>query len=123
MQWPIILQTQNKRSKHLHSKDFILGLTLKDFCLRVSDQMEGNQKLGETSLSMSVSSHFHLLCNLSVTYLDTGSISTADGSALVRLGDTTIVCGVKAEIAEPELDKPEDGYLGMPFTVLWLAMD
>lgn len=43
-----------------------------------------------------------------------GSISTADGSALVRLGDTTIVCGVKAEIAEPELDRPEQGFLGDP---------
>ena len=41
-----------------------------------------------------------------------GSISTADGSALVRLGDTTIVCGVKAEIAEPELDRPGQGFLG-----------
>ncbi|EMD40344.1 hypothetical protein CERSUDRAFT_148276 [Gelatoporia subvermispora B] len=40
-----------------------------------------------------------------------GSISTADGSALVRLGDTTIVCGVKAEIAEPELDSPEAGFI------------
>ncbi|KAH9942593.1 ribosomal protein S5 domain 2-type protein [Amylocystis lapponica] len=43
--------------------------------------------------------------------LNVGSISTADGSALVRLGDTTVVCGVKAEIAEPELDSPEDGFL------------
>ncbi|PCH40749.1 hypothetical protein WOLCODRAFT_99214 [Wolfiporia cocos MD-104 SS10] len=43
--------------------------------------------------------------------LNVGSISTADGSALVRLGDTTVVCGVKAEIAEPELDIPEDGYI------------
>ena len=42
-----------------------------------------------------------------------GSISTADGSALVRLGDTTVVCGVKAEIAEPDLDRPEDGFLGV----------
>ena len=41
-----------------------------------------------------------------------GSISTADGSSLVRLGDTTVVCGVKAEIAEPDLDAPEDGFLG-----------
>jgi len=40
-----------------------------------------------------------------------GSISTADGSALVRLGDTTIVCGVKAEIAEPDLDRPKEGFL------------
>ncbi|OCH94510.1 hypothetical protein OBBRIDRAFT_769588 [Obba rivulosa] len=40
-----------------------------------------------------------------------GSISTADGSALVRLGDTTVVCGVKAEITEPELDSPEEGFI------------
>ncbi|KAI0071833.1 ribosomal protein S5 domain 2-like protein [Panus rudis PR-1116 ss-1] len=43
--------------------------------------------------------------------INVGSISTADGSALVRLGDTTIVCGVKAEIAEPELDSPNEGFL------------
>jgi exosome complex component RRP43 len=49
-------------------------------------------------------------------YLNAGSISTADGSALVRLGDTTIVCGVKAEIAEPEMDKPKDGFLGTSLT-------
>jgi exosome complex component RRP43 len=41
-----------------------------------------------------------------------GSISTADGSAVVRLGETTIVCGVKAEIAEPDLEQPTDGFLG-----------
>lgn len=44
--------------------------------------------------------------------LYTGSVSTANGSALVRLGNTTIVCGVKAEIAEPELDIPDQGFLG-----------
>ncbi|KAF9782995.1 ribosomal protein S5 domain 2-like protein [Thelephora terrestris] len=43
--------------------------------------------------------------------INVGSISTADGSSLVRLGDTTVVCGVKAEIAEPDLDAPEDGFL------------
>lgn len=43
--------------------------------------------------------------------VNVGSISTADGSALVRLGDTTVVCGVKVEIAEPELDRPEEGFL------------
>ena len=41
-----------------------------------------------------------------------GSISTANGSAVVRLGETTIVCGVKAEIAEPDLEQPTDGFLG-----------
>ena len=42
-----------------------------------------------------------------------GSISTANGSALVRMGNTTIVCGVKAEISEPELDRDGDGFLGI----------
>ena len=44
-----------------------------------------------------------------------GSISTANGSALVRMGNTTIVCGVKAEISEPELDHDGDGFLGIYF--------
>ncbi|KAG8758353.1 hypothetical protein FRC14_000195 [Serendipita sp. 396] len=40
-----------------------------------------------------------------------GSISTADGSALVRLGEMTVVCGVKAEISEPDLDLPNSGFI------------
>ncbi|KAE9402577.1 hypothetical protein BT96DRAFT_879461 [Gymnopus androsaceus JB14] len=43
--------------------------------------------------------------------VNVGSISTASGSALVRLGNTTVVCGVKAEICEPELDNPEEGFI------------
>lgn len=43
--------------------------------------------------------------------VNVGSISTAQGSALVRLGSTTIVCGVKAEIAEPDLERPNEGFL------------
>lgn len=43
--------------------------------------------------------------------VNTGSISTTDGSALVRLGNTTVVCGVKAEIAEPDLDAGSKGFL------------
>jgi hypothetical protein len=50
-------------------------------------------------------------------YVHVGSISTADGSALVRLGHTTIVCGVKAEIAEPDLEQPTEGFLGSHFRV------
>ncbi|KZV76138.1 hypothetical protein PENSPDRAFT_570425 [Peniophora sp. CONT] len=43
--------------------------------------------------------------------VNVGSISTADGSSLIRLGDTIIVCGVKAEIAQTELDTPNHGFL------------
>ena len=44
---------------------------------------------------------FILLCFfrrlfICATFPFAGSISTADGSALVKLGNTTVVCGVKA---------------------------
>lgn len=44
--------------------------------------------------------------------INTGSISTAHGSALVRMGDTTMVCGVKAEIGEPDTETPGEGFVG-----------
>ncbi|KAG8689455.1 hypothetical protein FRC11_002513 [Ceratobasidium sp. 423] len=43
--------------------------------------------------------------------VNVGSISTANGSSLVRIGDSTIVCGVKAEIAEPDLEEPNEGFI------------
>ncbi|OWZ69111.1 exosome complex component RRP43 [Cryptococcus neoformans Tu401-1] len=43
--------------------------------------------------------------------INTGSISTAHGSALVRMGDTTMVCGVKAEIGEPDTETPGEGFI------------
>ena len=41
----------------------------------------------------------------------------------MRLGDTTVVCGVKAEIAEPDLDRPEDGFLGVSYYSLLPSLD
>jgi hypothetical protein len=64
------------------------------------------QRLGECWYA------FHLAFDVLTPLRAAGSISTADGSALVRMGDTTIVCGVKAEIAEPDLDLPDQGFLG-----------
>ncbi|EAL23044.1 hypothetical protein CNBA8110 [Cryptococcus deneoformans B-3501A] len=43
--------------------------------------------------------------------INTGSISTAHGSALVRMGDTTMVCGVKAEVGEPDAEAPGEGFV------------
>ncbi|XP_038134735.1 exosome complex component RRP43 [Cyprinodon tularosa] len=45
------------------------------------------------------------------TTLNIGSISTADGSALVKLGNTTIICGIKAELANPTTEAPDKGYI------------
>ncbi|XP_030648547.1 exosome complex component RRP43 [Chanos chanos] len=45
------------------------------------------------------------------TTLNIGSINTADGSALVKIGNTTVICGIKAELAAPTVDAPESGYI------------
>ncbi|KAI7905302.1 exosome component 8-like protein [Cokeromyces recurvatus] len=45
------------------------------------------------------------------TMITSGAISTANASAMVRLGGTTVVCGIKAEVCEPRIDVPKEGYL------------
>ncbi|XP_055598234.1 exosome complex component RRP43-like [Uranotaenia lowii] len=40
-----------------------------------------------------------------------GSIHSADGSAIVKIGNTTVVCGIKAELAPPKALEPEMGFL------------
>ncbi|KAI9345355.1 ribosomal protein S5 domain 2-type protein, partial [Obelidium mucronatum] len=40
-----------------------------------------------------------------------GSITTCNGSALVRMGGTTVICGVKAEVAIPDTNHPTTGFL------------
>ncbi|BFZ64197.1 hypothetical protein YB2330_005336 [Saitoella coloradoensis] len=40
-----------------------------------------------------------------------GSLSNAFGSAVVRMGNTTVVCGIKGEIAEPDVERPREGWL------------
>merc|ERR1711963_655747 len=50
------------------------------------------------------------------TVLDIGGkngscISTAEGSALVRLGNTIVICGIKGELAMPKADTPNEGFI------------
>lgn len=45
------------------------------------------------------------------TYVTAGSIGTANGSSVVRIGKTIVMCGVKAEIAEPTFEEPDSGFL------------
>jgi len=45
------------------------------------------------------------------TVLSIGSIKTANGSALVKLGNTTVVCGIKCELAAPKSEQPKAGFL------------
>jgi len=52
------------------------------------------------------------LTRIRKTTVVVGSVATAAGSALVRCGHTSVLCGIKAEIAEPTIAKPRDGFLG-----------
>ncbi|RIA82903.1 exosc8 protein [Glomus cerebriforme] len=45
------------------------------------------------------------------TTVNLSCISTADGSSMVRIGNTTVVCGIKAEVSEPNVNLPNEGYL------------
>ncbi|OZJ06049.1 hypothetical protein BZG36_01143 [Bifiguratus adelaidae] len=45
------------------------------------------------------------------TALTMGAISTADGSALVRMGGTTVVVGIKAEVGVPPMDRDNVGWI------------
>ena len=43
--------------------------------------------------------------------ISVGSISTADGSSIVKQGETVVVCGIKLELAHPSNDNPKMGYI------------
>lgn len=46
-----------------------------------------------------------------------GAVSTANGSAMVKLGDTVVICGVKGEITVPSAEEPGRGMIGSLFKV------
>ena len=43
--------------------------------------------------------------------IETGYVKNAEGSALVTLGDTKVLVGVKMEVGEPFPDTPDEGIL------------
>lgn len=42
-----------------------------------------------------------------------GSIGSASGSCLIRIGNTTVLCGIKMEVACPDVSEPNHGFIGM----------
>ena len=43
--------------------------------------------------------------------LNVGAVGTADGSSLVKIGKTSVMCGIKAELANPPLASPDQGWV------------
>lgn len=49
------------------------------------------------------------------TSLTFAAVPTADGSAMVKLGNTTMLAGVKIEVMPPHVDAPEEGRIVVDF--------
>jgi exosome complex component RRP43 len=43
--------------------------------------------------------------------IHTHILSTCEGSAVVKLGSTCIMCGIRLEVTQPKWDFPEHGYI------------
>lgn len=43
--------------------------------------------------------------------IETGIIASAEGSARVRIGNSTVIAGIKADVHEPYPDTPNEGFL------------
>ena len=43
--------------------------------------------------------------------ISSGNIKSADGSSIVRQGNTTVVCGIKLELAKPTPENPTQGFI------------
>lgn len=40
-----------------------------------------------------------------------GIVSSAEGSVMVNYGETIVIAAIKSEVAEPDVDEPEKGFL------------
>ena len=47
------------------------------------------------------------------TLINTECISTTDGSSVIKIGSTTVTCGIKLEIAAPRSPNVKEGFVGM----------
>lgn len=43
--------------------------------------------------------------------VNVSSITQADSSAVFKIGNTTVICGIKAELATPKAETPNSGYI------------
>ena len=55
--------------------------------------------------------------------IETNAIPNAEGSALVTMGNTKMLCGIKIDLAEPMRDTPKDGNLTTSAELLPMAAD
>jgi exosome complex component RRP42 len=67
---------------------------------QIADLIAGGKRLDERGLT-----------DYREIKVDTGFIAKAEGSALVHIGRTEVLSGIKIELGEPFADRPNDGVL------------
>ncbi|KAL0074396.1 exosome component 8-like protein [Phycomyces blakesleeanus] len=82
--------------------------TTKNF--EIFSRIQPNEYIGRF-LDQNIRPDGRLLDQFRPTFVTAGTVATANASAMVRLGGTTVVCGIKAEVCEPKVDTPDQGYL------------
>ncbi|KAF8776599.1 hypothetical protein HU200_003320 [Digitaria exilis] len=69
----------------------------------------------ERHLGQSIRPDARRLSQVRETTVALGAVSTAHGSALVRLGDTTMIAAVKLEVMSPTAESPDEGSVVVEF--------
>jgi exosome complex component RRP42 len=72
-------------------------------------------------LSKGVREHNRGLFSFRDINLEIGSIENAEGSAMINLGHTKVMVGIKLDVGEPMRDKPEEGSIMTSAELLPLA--
>ncbi|GFV87634.1 exosome complex component RRP43 [Trichonephila clavipes] len=68
------------------------------------------QKYIHTFLENNIRPDARGLTDFRSVIINVSSVGTACGSALVRHGDTSVLCGIKAELTNPLLKEPDNGF-------------
>lgn len=69
--------------------------------------LEFNRKF----LAQSIRPDGRPLTKVRKTVISAGSIGTAEGSGLVKIGNTSVLCGIKSEVGIPREETPDQGRL------------
>ncbi|XP_039166910.1 exosome complex component RRP43-like [Eucalyptus grandis] len=71
----------------------------------------------ERHLSESIRPNARPLKKASDTIVSLGTVASSDGSALAKIGSTTMLAAIKMEVMTPSVDSPDGGRIGkQPWT-------
>jgi exosome complex component RRP43 len=67
----------------------------------------------DTFISQGIRTDGRILTRARPVTIGLGAVTTADSSALVKIGSTTVMAGVRLEVFQPDDDKPDQGAMAI----------